>query len=747
MRFKLNDVKIQNFMSYGNKVTEFDFTKPETVLIVGNNEDIGEIGESKNGVGKTVSMIAVVYALYGEGINKLKADEMINLVNEKKMLVELNFESHGVDYKIIRGRKPNVLEFYKGSESLTADSMKNTDLAIQEVLGINYDTFLISFLMNTSTTPFMARKPTEQKQFMEDNLGLTLLTKRAETLKMFRNEYETESKVTARQLEMASDQNDQTRRQIEKSYEYAEDFETRRGQKISQLQQYIDANRARDLSGIRDRIVVLENSVSEVREQLTVNRNERRELEREATDISKQINSVKNSRVSAEKDKEHFKSRINDITNKIDKQAIDLDADTKRLDTLKPIKAKYDDFDDLIRVKVPNAKKELDKLTTKTSQIEKKYDSNEDALDHLLDEKCPFCKQQYSDQEAAARIVSLRSEQVDMEEEFTQLRTAVDSLEVELDEYNKIVSSTSTEVKEFDVSEMNQLQANLPMLERQIKSSKLELDETQKNLDGLVIDDSMDVDQMEFHLDELSDAHELIENTISDMEDKQIQYDKDLKELPFASVREVEDVIMEIAQKEEDLTVEKFATNTHVNQAEELKKSIIDVVSLKQTADEFDDKVKHVNYLIKLLTNSKSFIRKDIINQYIGFLNKKVNEYTTELGLPHYIEFKSDLTVDVEYMRKQVSYYNLSAGERLRLDIAVSLAFRAMLAMVGSTSNILFVDELLDSAMDSSGVRNAFKLFQGYADHVSLISHRADLDTLVDRVMVITKKNGFSLIK
>jgi DNA repair exonuclease SbcCD ATPase subunit len=174
---------------------------------------------------------------------------------------------------------------------------------------------------------------------------------------------------------------------------------------------------------------------------------------------------------------------------------------------------------------------------------------------------------------------------------------------------------------------------------------------------------------------------------------------------------------------------------------------LIDQSQLNGDLSELNTTIESANYLIKLLTNNNSFIRKNIVDIYIPYMNKKIVEYTDILGLLHICTINNDLSSDISYMGKNVSYYNLSQGERLRVNLAVNLAFRDLLSSLGKSTNILMVDEWLDSGSDESLVSRAMGLLKTKADHVVIISHKSEIRDYVDRVVTITKRNGFSVLE
>ena len=156
----------------------------------------------------------------------------------------------------------------------------------------------------------------------------------------------------------------------------------------------------------------------------------------------------------------------------------------------------------------------------------------------------------------------------------------------------------------------------------------------------------------------------------------------------------------------------------------------------------------HQEFLLKLLTNKDSFIRKRIIDQNLTFLNARLKYYLQQLGLPHTVEFKNDLTVEIQDLGRDLDFDNLSRGERNRLILSLSWGFRDVWENLYQPINLLFVDELIDSGMDSSGVENALSVLKGMSRErqksVWLISHRDELAGRVNNILWVIKEGGFT---
>jgi len=192
MTFKLKNLTVKNFMSVGNVSQAVDFDKEHLTLVLGENIDLGgDDTGSRNGTGKTTIVNALSYALYGQALTNIKKENLINKINGKAMLVTVEFEKNGVKYRIERGRKPNVLRLYindtelksKDEDESQGDS-RETQKAIEQMLEMSHTMFKHLVALNTYTEPFLSMKAAEQREVIEQLLGITLLSEKAEALKL-----------------------------------------------------------------------------------------------------------------------------------------------------------------------------------------------------------------------------------------------------------------------------------------------------------------------------------------------------------------------------------------------------------------------------------------------------------------------------------------------------------------------------------------------------------------------------------
>ena len=156
----------------------------------------------------------------------------------------------------------------------------------------------------------------------------------------------------------------------------------------------------------------------------------------------------------------------------------------------------------------------------------------------------------------------------------------------------------------------------------------------------------------------------------------------------------------------------------------------------------------HQDFLLKLLTNKDSFIRKRIIDQNLQFLNARLTHYLDKMGLPHSVRFMNDLGVEIQELGRDLDFDNLSRGERNRLILSLSWAFRDVWESLYHPINLLFIDEVVDSGMDVSGVESALAVLKQMArdrnKSIWLVSHKDELTGRVNNLLKVVKENGFT---
>lgn len=168
MRIQFKTVRYKNILSTGNSFTTIHLDKRSTTLISGTN-----------GAGKSTLLDAIVFGLYGKPFRKINKPQLINSINNKDMLVEVEFTVAGYEYLVRRGMKPNVFEIFKNGELLNQDAASRDYQAYLEeaILGINYKSFNQIVVLGSATyVPFMELPAHERRAIIEDLLDIQVFS-------------------------------------------------------------------------------------------------------------------------------------------------------------------------------------------------------------------------------------------------------------------------------------------------------------------------------------------------------------------------------------------------------------------------------------------------------------------------------------------------------------------------------------------------------------------------------------------
>jgi len=161
-------IRWKNFLSSGNFFTEIELNKTENTLIIGSN-----------GAGKSTILDALCFSLFNKPFRKINKPQLVNTINDKDCLVEVEFTKGNSEYKIVRGQKPNVFEIWKNGDFLNqqsnaVDQQKHLE---QNILKLNYKSFTqIVILGSSNFVPFMQLNPSNRRDVIEDLLDIKIFS-------------------------------------------------------------------------------------------------------------------------------------------------------------------------------------------------------------------------------------------------------------------------------------------------------------------------------------------------------------------------------------------------------------------------------------------------------------------------------------------------------------------------------------------------------------------------------------------
>jgi len=344
-------------------------------------------------------------------------------------------------------------------------------------------------------------------------------------------------------------------------------------------------------------------------------------------------------------------------------------------------------------------------------------------------------------------------------EDVKKFETAINDLahvdiEAELSAHADLVSWTELNNTQI------QLQKDIAALTAQVTRAEKDVSRTKKALESLESGTcgscGQSVTHMQTHQQHVAKAQEEY-NGASDFL-REIQeginaLKTDKKEVPtrprvfYDSVSDAHNHRSTLSSLETQLQSKRAEVDPYIDQIVEMQTTAATEISY----DKLNDLTRlhdHQDFLLKLLTNKDSFVRKRIIDQNLSYLNSRLTHYLDRIGLPHTVIFQNDLTVEIQELGRDLDFDNLSRGERNRLIISMSWAFRDVWESLYGAINLLFIDEMIDSGMDTSGVEAALALLKKMARERSksiwLVSHKDELAGRVNNLLKVVKENGFT---
>ena len=228
MAIQFQTLKWKNFLSTGNSFTELDFREHKTNLIVGHN-----------GAGKSTLLDALSFALFGKAHRNIGKPQLVNSINNKDCVVEVNFSVAGSAFRIIRGIKPNIFEIYKNSELINQDSHNKEYQKILEanILKLNHKSFhQIVVLGSSSFIPFMQLPAQHRRDVIEDLLDINVFSKMNQILKEKNSLLKDQIKDVGYKIDLQSNKIDTQKKYIQDINRINKDLKDQKLQQIIDLQ-------------------------------------------------------------------------------------------------------------------------------------------------------------------------------------------------------------------------------------------------------------------------------------------------------------------------------------------------------------------------------------------------------------------------------------------------------------------------------------------------------------------------------
>jgi len=245
-------IRWKNFLSTGNYFTELQFDKSPNTLIVGSN-----------GAGKSTMLDALCFALFGKPFRSVNKPQLLNSINGKDCLVEVEFNAGNKSYKIVRGIKPNVFEIWQDGVLINQDAaMRDYQEHLEKfILKLNYKSFTqIVILGSASFTPFMQLSPADRRAIIEELLDIQIFSSMNNILK-------DKVAVNKEQLSEGKMKTENAKSKIEMQEKHIEDMKQNNEELISSYQLEISTNEL-EIARLNTSIGETQNTISELQQTI-----------------------------------------------------------------------------------------------------------------------------------------------------------------------------------------------------------------------------------------------------------------------------------------------------------------------------------------------------------------------------------------------------------------------------------------------------------------------------------------------
>ena len=682
---QIKNLTVKNFMSVGNATQGIDFDRKDLTLVLGENLDLGGDG-SRNGTGKTTIINALSYALYGQALSNIRKDNLVNKTNGKNMLVSLDFTVNGTEYKIERGRKPNVLRFYVNSEAQIStdeaqgDSRETQD-AIERIMNMSHDMFKHVLALNTYTEPFLSLKANDQRNIIEQLLGITLLSERADAIKELNRQTKDAISQEEFRIRATQDANKRIEEQIESLRRRQVLWQKKYDSDVAYLVAQYD-----ELAKIDIEVELL------AHKDLAIWTSKKSQYDAYNALVARQTAWQQKHAIEVATARQAYS----------DKNRIDIETELLSWTELAAYNQRAKDITELEKL--------IARCVADEAKEQKVTDKLRAEIEELKNHKCYACGQDFHDANhenvLEAKLKALQESALQALATNSQWVENTDALKALGELGTKPTTHYKTEAEAIrHSSELNSLKQVLDTKEAEVNPYTEQLAE----LDEVVVP-PMPV----------------------------THYDTETKAVEHRS--RVNTLLNQIAVKGEE-------QDPYTEQITEMQQQALQVVSYDALND-LTRLQEHQDFLLKLLTSKDSFVRKKIIDQNLSYLNARLTHYLDRIGLPHTVRFQNDLSVSIEELGRELDFDNLSRGERNRLILSMSWAFRDVWESLYSPINLLFIDELIDNGLDTQGVENALALLKKMSRErhksIWLVSHRDELAGRVENILKVVKENGFT---
>lgn len=691
--FKFKRVKIKNFLSI--KDVDLVLEKRGLTLIEGKNT--GNSTFESNGSGKSTILNSITYALYGQTSYGLRADDVVNRQEDKDTAVILYIEVDGQAYRIERYRKhkthKNKVKLFQGKTELTGKSTKDTDKQIQDLFGVDYNTYMNSIVQGQGEAEVFSKASDKGKKEILENITNIAIYKKAQDIakekvkerNLDREKIDRDIEETKRHLVNLQDRVDEEKESYQETLNSIKETEN----KIIDLEEELSEHMLTLPEGLEDRL-------SHLTALEAPRLPQRPEMTSEELKLQEKLDNTSN----------HLETSIERITK-------------EHKDEIETLKGKKRDIDNQVQPVLSN-------LSVLKSDVSRKKGE----LNNLdLSNTCPTCGQEVNKEHIADEYHRINSEILETEENINYIENVYHN------ELIPLVNNLETDIREKENKFDELVGTTRKQYQKEMDAIQTDIRETREAIEKEARDrfesEQLEHRELMYERDQLQKEKHAFESKKGNIE-YSIKSEKSMLErlnaLPKPKDRT--QAIEELTDSLRESHTEKLACLDKIEKYE-------DVVKIYSNAG-----VRSVVLdLVTPFLNEKA-------NEYMATLSGSDIEilFTTQT------QNKDGSTADkfdIEIRNNNGGnlYKANSEGEKKRIDLAISFAIQDLvLSKSELRTNIALYDEVFEG-LDEIGSENVIKLLrerQEKVESIFVITHNSHLKSMFENVITVEKKDGFT---
>lgn len=719
-QINLKKITFSNLLSYG---------ATETVIDIQNGMNWIR---GSNGYGKSTIIEAINFALFGKAYRDISLPGLVNNYNQKRLMVQLELEriiaGESRTFIIRRGLKPKKFEIYKGEVHKDNRLDEEGKAGIfqsyleTEILGFNETLFKQTIAMSAmSSTPFLEMGKADKRKFIEAILGVSDIEKIKKAFGSELSDLKSEflkisSKIPERQSKL-----EELEELLDNALNEKKDDIQSLKDEITDIEKKIVAERENTVELIKDR--------DAKKEQGKVVADEYDEYKNVKTDISAKSADVKNAKELIEKNTQKI-AKVNESIDELSKytdggldelkdKAKRLKKELASIDELKELRLTYKHAIDTSKAEIKKLKKHLE--------------------DHSVGVPCDRCQRPYT------------------ENDYGAIKQSVDA---DISKYNDIINRNAIDYEEVDekIGDLEKKATEYSEVTELGISYKAKLIEYKTAIDTLKSSKD-EIAECESKIETLNSELEILEGKVSKADilnasltklRTEFLEAKSAVQLSERNVSNFEQTIETIQGKIADRESKKIDDVIAKTEAK-IESTKQEIKSGKESVTEVSNEIEILQYIVKMFGDEG--IKEYMIKKYIPVLNKSIDKVLKSFGVPFTIAFDSsmDHTFDNSFgLAKE--YKALSEGQKRRMNFSIYIAFREFVNKIGRfTINTLFLDEILDTAMDDSGLEDMIGIIKSKVNDlgsVYLISHKMNsLNEEFENILEVKFDGTFSTLE